>query len=201
MSFLTTRNNATQSVVPIEEDKIILIEVKRVSESDSYLKVDFETILTGITATTNLYKSNTPSSTINKFIDAINPDAENLKDLIGAQVAVVFSIKEHLKNTYYNIIHVFPMEAALVEHLDDFEQSTDSVEEVVFEDEFEEEEIQYPRQSKIHPSVHSQNSPLEKRSPSKLGSKTGERKAVMGPRANHSPVRSNVAKMLEEDDE
>lgn len=204
MSFLSNRNKPQQTVVPIEAGVLIPIEVKFVSESDRYLKVDFETMLTGITATTNLFKSDSPSSTVNQFIDAIDPYAESFEDLMGAQLAVVFSVKEHKSNTFYNIDFAFPMETALVDLLADFEQSTDTVEEETFADEFEETEAPTIHQSKLASTPQSTTTgKLEKRGPSKLGSKTDKGTPKLGvhaKRQNRPPVNPEVESMLEDEE-
>lgn len=56
MSFLANRYNTVQAANQIEEDKIMPIEVVGVEETESYLKVKFKTLLTDISAVTNLQK-------------------------------------------------------------------------------------------------------------------------------------------------
>lgn len=200
MSFLANRNKSVQAANQIEEDKIMPIEVVGVEETESYLKVKFKTLLTDISAVTNLQKNNSPFSVINKFIDAANPEAESIEELIGAKLAAVFSVKHQMSYTYYNITAAFPMESALEELLGDFDQSTDSKEEVF------EEEMQPVRKSDLSSNLGKKSTvPSEKLSIRKLGEKSGRavNKAKLAPRITRQikpHVELNAEHMLEEDD-
>lgn len=192
--FLKQRKKQVQTVIQIEEGVAYLMEVIDVEETDFNLKVTWQSPLTDTTVKTNLKYADGPYASINKVINAINPDAESLEEFIGAKLVVVFSVKPYLNQVYYNVTEAFPLESALLNHFEELERNDEFLEETEFEEtEFDEDE-QYEAQEAGNTSTLLKSSGI-KPPFRKLGGNKGDGKL----KSKFKPLKSrNVAAEVED---